>query len=110
MLLMFRLWKMQLGGNMSHQCCECGSDNCKNHECKPYERRYSIADLKKGDKAIVKHIPKSDVKDHLTRVGLIEGIQIECTAVSFGSFSIKFENQEMAVGNSIGKSIKIERV
>lgn len=71
----------------------------------------TLADVKRGARFNIKHIPDEVVRAQALRLGISEGAQLICDEkVPGGPVIIKRNLQEIAIGRNLAKNILIEEI
>jgi Fe2+ transport system protein FeoA len=82
------------------------------HEVKTKkENKTDLSAIVPGDKVLIKHIPESEYKSQLLRLGLYEGQTIECISkLPGGTMVLGVNRQELALGKKLTNIIAIEKI
>lgn len=68
-----------------------------------------LSELRRGQAAIVTHIPDETLRTQLLRFGIAAGSRVFCHArLPFGPVVLRFGGQEIALGRQLAEQIRIQ--
>ncbi|HOB34219.1 MAG: ferrous iron transport protein A [Firmicutes bacterium] len=71
----------------------------------------TLADVKQGQKIVIRHIADPLVRVQAIRFGIAEGAEVTCSSViASGPITVKKNMQEIAVGRGLAKKIRVSPV
>lgn len=71
----------------------------------------SLSSVSPKESVKIKSIPEGNLRSQLLRFGIFEGQQVECLSkLPGGTMVLGLNRQEIAIGSSLAKKIKVEKI